>query len=153
MKLDQLDRKILSALVADGRISWRELSERIGLSTTPTLKRVRALEQAGYIAGYSARIDEAVVGRPISVFVSVTLDRQDLSELETFEAAIARVPQIMSCFVMAGEVDYLLRVVVADVAEFERFLTQVLRPIPGMRRINSAFALKPVIQRTAPPLS
>ena len=149
--LDRLDRKILTILAQDGRISWKELAQRVGLSETPTVRRARALEAAGYIDGYSARISEAAVGKPISVFVSISMDRQNQEELAAFEAAIASAPQIVSCFMLAGEVDYLLRVVVADVQEFQIFLDKVLRPIPGMKRISSSFALKPVIQRTMPP--
>jgi DNA-binding Lrp family transcriptional regulator len=140
-------------LADDGRLSWRELAERVGLSETPTVRRVRALEQAGYITGYSARIDEAATGRPISVFVSVSLDSQNRQEIATFEAAIASSPQIMSCYMMAGDTDYLMRVAVADIPEFQKFLADVIRPIPGMKRISSSFALKAVIQRVAPPLS
>ncbi len=117
------------------------------------MRRVRSLEEAGYIAGYSARIDEAATGRPISVFVAVSLDSQNRQEIATFEAAIASSPQIMSCYMMAGETDYLMRVAVADIAEYHRFLADVIRPIPGVKRISSSFALKAIIQRVAPPLS
>ena len=150
--LDAFDRKILAELVSDARVSWRELAERIGLSETPTVRRVRALEEAGVIGGYSARLDEAALGRPISVFVSVSLDRQNKGEIDGFEAAIASSPLIMSCHMMAGDVDYLLRVAVRDIGEFQLFLDDLLRPIPGMKRISSAFALKPVIERRAPPV-
>lgn len=152
MDLDRTDRKIIEALVEDGRLSWRDLAQQIGLSETPTIRRVRSLEQRGLIDGYSARVDEAAVGRPVSVFVSVSLDRQNSDELAVFEAAIVNSPVIMSCFMMAGETDYLLRVAVADIGEFQRFLDQVLRPIPGMKRISSSFTLKSIVQRGAPPL-
>ncbi|MDT9600268.1 Lrp/AsnC family transcriptional regulator [Sphingosinicella rhizophila] len=146
--MDSFDRAILAVLAQDGRISWKDLAQQIGLSETPTVRRVKALEARGVIDGYSARINEAAAGRPISVFVSVSMDRQNQPELNTFEAAIADSPLILSCFMLAGDVDYLLRVAVADIAEFQRFLDEVLRPIPGMRTISSSFALKPVIQRS-----
>ena len=145
--MDQFDKAILTVLGEDGRISWKELAQRIGLSETPTIRRAKALEAAGIIEGYSARINERAVGRPISVFVSISMDRQNRAELETFEAAISQSPLILSCFMLAGDVDYLLRVAVADVAEFQVFLDEVLRPIPGMKRISSSFALKPIIER------
>jgi DNA-binding Lrp family transcriptional regulator len=150
--LDRLNRKILTILAQNGRISWKELGQSVGLSETPTLRRVRALEAAGYIDGYSARINEAAVGTPISVFVSISMDRQNEEELAVFEGAIAGAPQIVSCYMLAGDVDYILRVAVADVQEFQEFLAKVLRPIPGMRRISSSFALKSIIQRSTPPL-
>ena len=150
--LDALDRKVLTILADEGRISWKELAHRINLSETPTIRRVRALEAAGYIQGYSASISEAALGRPISVFVSITLERQNQEELAVFEPSIASVPQIISCFMLTGDVDYLLRVVVADMEEFQNLLGKVLRPIPGMKRISSSVALKSVIQRRTPPL-
>lgn len=149
-ELDTFDRKIIDALVANGRLSWRDLAERVGLSETPTIRRVRSLEQRGLIKGYSAQVNEAALGRPLSIFVSVSLERQNSDELAVFEQAIAEAPQIMSCFMMAGDTDYLLRVAVADVHEFGDFLDTILRPIPGMKRISSSFALKSVVQRAAP---
>ena len=146
--MDRFDRAILLELGKDGRISWKDLAHRVGLSETPTVRRVRALEAKGVIDGYSVRINEAAAGRPISVFVSISMDRQNKLELEAFETAIANSPLILSCFMLAGDVDYLLRVAVADIAEFHRFLDDVLRPIPGMKRISSSFALKPVIERS-----
>jgi DNA-binding Lrp family transcriptional regulator len=146
--VDSFDRAILGVLGNEARISWKDLAQRIRLSETPTVRRVKALETSGIIEGYSARINEAAAGRPISVFVSVSMDRQNQAELKTFEAAIADSPLIVSCFMLAGDVDYLLRVAVADVAEFQRFLDDVLRPIPGMKRISSSFALKPIVQRS-----
>jgi DNA-binding Lrp family transcriptional regulator len=150
--LDRLDKKILEALVENGRLSWRDLAETVGLSETPTVRRVRALEAAGYIGGYNARIDETAAGRPISIFVSVSLRAQNDKEIAAFETAIATSPLIMSCYMMAGDVDYLMRVVVADIAEFHSFLGEVIRPIPGVEKISSSFALKAIIQRVSPPL-
>lgn len=150
-ELDEFDLKMLRVLVRDGRITWTELAEKIGLSLTPTLKRVRELEANGFIAGYHASIDEARVGYGISVFVSVSLSTQTDSVLARFESSIRDIPEIMSCFMMTGETDYLLRVVVPDLDGYRGFIS-VLTKVPGVSRITSSFAVKPVIQRPAPPL-
>jgi Lrp/AsnC family leucine-responsive transcriptional regulator len=149
--LDEFDIKMLRILVRDGRITWTELAEKIGLSITPTLKRVRQLEANGYIAGYHASIDEARIGYGISVFVSVSLSTQTDSALAQFENSICDMPEIMGCFMMTGETDYLLRVVVPDLDGYRGFIS-VLTKVPGVSRITSSFAVKPVIQRRAPPL-
>jgi Lrp/AsnC family transcriptional regulator, leucine-responsive regulatory protein len=150
--IDRFDRKILTELARDGRLSWRDLSQRVGLSETAVVRRVRAMEVAGIISGYGAVVDEARVGRPISVFISISLERQNKGEIEAFEAAIQSSPLIRSCHMMAGDVDFLIRVAVADIEELSGFLDKVLRPIPGMRRISSAFALKNVVDRAGPPI-
>ena len=150
--LDRIDRNILGALAEEGRISWRDLSEKIGLSLTPTLRRIKRLEDDGYIVGYSARLDEARLGGQMSVFVSVTLDKQSEDALEVFERHVSTAPEVMSCFLMAGGEDYLLRVVADDLASYQAFMTGVLTRIPGVARIHSSFALKSVIQRSTPPL-
>jgi Lrp/AsnC family leucine-responsive transcriptional regulator len=149
--LDRIDRSILVALAAEGRISWRDLADRVGLSLTPTLRRVRRLEGDGYITGYAARFDESRLGGAISVFVSVSLERQSEEALEVFEARISEAPEVMSCFLMSGGADYLLRVVADDLPSYQAFMTGVLTRIPGVARIQSSFALKSVIQRAAPP--
>ncbi len=145
--LDSYDRRLLSELMQDGRQSWRDLAQRVGLSETPTVRRVRSLEASGVIRGYTARVDEAQVGRSITVFISVSLERQNKGEIEAFEQVISSSPLISSCYMMAGDVDYLLRVAVADIGELQMFLDEVLRPITGMKRISSAFALKAVVDR------
>lgn len=149
---DRIDRQILRVLAEEGRISWRELAERVGLSLTPTLRRVRRLEDDGYITGYAARFDEVRLGGAFSVFVSVTLERQSEEALEIFERKIAEAPEVMSCFLMSGDSDYLMRVVVPDLAAYQTFMTGFLTRIPGVARIQSSFALKAVAQRPAPPL-
>ncbi len=150
--LDRYDRKLLVELSRNGRASWRDLAERVGLSETPTMRRVRALEAKGVISGYSAIVDEAALGRSISVFISVSLEGQNSGAIATFERAIQASPLIRSCHMMAGDVDYLLRVVVADIAELTTFLDAVLRPLPGLKKISSAFALKAVVERGAAPI-
>ena len=148
--LDRTDRKILKALVNDGRISWRELAEQVGLSTTPILRRVKALEEAGYIRGYTATLDEARLAGTLSVFVSITLDKQDADALVRFEEQIRLAPEVMSCFLMTGDFDYLLRVVTPSVEAFQVFLTSKLARIPGVAHLKSSFALKAILVRQAP---
>jgi Lrp/AsnC family leucine-responsive transcriptional regulator len=150
--LDRIDRRILATLGDEGRISWRELSERVGLSLTPTLRRVKRLEDEGFITGYAAHFDEQRLGAAFSVFVSVTLDRQAEDNLEAFERRISAAPEVMSCFLMSGGSDYLLRVVAHDLPSFQTFMVEFLTRIPGVARIQSSFALKAVARRSVPPL-
>jgi Lrp/AsnC family leucine-responsive transcriptional regulator len=150
--LDSYDEKILKRLAEDGRVSWRDLAESIGLSATPTLRRVRRLEDEGYILGYGARLDEAKLGAGISVFVSVTLSAQTEDAIQRFEKVIMRSPEVMSCFLMTGDADYLLRVVVPNLEAFQTFLMSRLTRVLGVAHIKSSFALKPVIQRASPSL-
>jgi Lrp/AsnC family transcriptional regulator, leucine-responsive regulatory protein len=150
--LDRLDIQILRELAADGRLSWRDLAERIGLSLTPTTRRVRRLEEEGYIRGYVAQLDEARLAGAVTVFVSVTLEKQSEKAIARFETEIALAPEVMSCFLMTGDSDYNLRVVVADLEAYHQFLTRSLTGIPGVAHIKSSFALKTVLMRTAPTL-
>ncbi|SMP60946.1 Lrp/AsnC family transcriptional regulator [Noviherbaspirillum suwonense] len=151
MKLDKFDFKILNALANDGRVSWRDLAEQIGLSLTPTLRRVRLLEEEGYIQGYFARLDETRLSGELVVFVSVAMDKQAVEALTLFEERVAQVPEVMSCFLMTGDADYLLRVVVRDLHTYQSFLVNTLTRIPGVAHIKSSFALKTVLMRNAPP--
>jgi Lrp/AsnC family leucine-responsive transcriptional regulator len=148
--LDTYDLKLLRELAADGRLSGRELADRIGLSLTPTLRRVRRLEEQHYIKGYGAQLDEQRLAGGISVFVSVSLERQSEAAISNFEAAIARAPEVMSCFLMTGDADYNLRVVVPDLEAYHQFLTRTLTRIAGVEHIKSSFALKTVLMRAAP---
>ena len=150
--VDRIDAKILHVLAQDGRMSWRDLADRIGLSLTPTLRRVRRLEEAGIISGYSARFDEQRLGFGITMYVMVTLEKQTEETLKVFERRVADVPEIMSCYLMTGDADYILRIVVSDLQSYQRFMLDVLTRIPGVSRIQSALAIKPVFQRNAPPI-
>lgn len=150
--LDRTDLKILRALADDGRLSWRDLAQKIGLSLTPTLRRVRRLEEEQYIQGYFARLDEQRLSGGMSVFVSVSLEKQTGDYLARFEERIVQAPQVMSCFQMTGDADYVLRVVVKDLSAYQLFLTNTLTQIPGVAGIKSAFALKSVMLRSAPPI-
>lgn len=148
-QLDAYDRKILQQLTVDGRTTWSDLAERIGLSLTPTIRRVRQLEEAGYITGYSAQLDERMLAGSMSVFVSVTLEKQVREALDLFEARVAHLPEVMSGFLMSGGSDYLLRCVVRDLDHYREFL-DTLTKIPGVAHIQSSFALKAFINRPAP---
>lgn len=120
-ELDRIDLKILRALADDGRLSWRDLAQKVGLSLTPTLRRVRRLEEEHYIQGYFARLDEERLSGAMSVFVSVSLEKQTGDYLARFEERIVDAPQVMSCFQMTGDADYMLRVVVKDLAAYQAF--------------------------------
>ena len=140
--LDEADRKILAVLQEDGRISLSDLAARIALSPSPCLRRMRRLERAGIIARYVAVLDQAKVGLPVSVFVSIKLESQRVEALERFKKAIAKWPEVLECYLMTGPRDYLLRIVVTDLAAYEQFLKQKLTRIDGVSSIESSFALE-----------
>jgi len=142
--LDAIDRKILALLQLDGRMSIADLAGKVGLSPSPCLRRVRLLEEAGIIARYVAVLDQQRAGLPVSVFVSVKLESQKVEALDRFAKAIARWPEVLECYLMTGPRDYLLRVVVADLAAYERFLKQRLTRLAGIASIESSFALEQV---------
>jgi len=144
MRLDRTDRGLLAELQRDGRLTNRELAERVHLSESACLRRVRALEQAGVIDRYAAVVSQNKVGLPGNVFVSITLNRQDQTDLAAFEEAVKRVPEVMECYLMTGPQDYLLRVVVSDPSDFERLHSQHLTRLPGVARVQSSFALRTV---------
>ena len=150
--LDAIDRRILTELQENARIANAELARRVGLSPSPCLRRVRELEERGLVRGYAALLDPAAVGLGVSVLVHVTLEKQIEQGLENFERAILERPEVLECYLMTGDADYLLRVVVPDVAAFERFMLDHLTRIPGVASIRSSFALKQVKYRTALPL-
>ena len=151
--LDVIDRQILENLQNDARMRNVELAEKVGLSPSPCLRRVGNLEETGVIRGYATLVDAEAVGLPVSVFVSVTLEKQIEKALEKFEKEIRARPEVMECYLMTGEADYLLRVVTADLSAYERFLIEHLTRIPGVASIKSSFALKQVAYRTALPIS
>jgi Lrp/AsnC family leucine-responsive transcriptional regulator len=150
--LDAIDRKILARLQDDARIANIELSEAVGLSPAPCLRRVRALEERGIIRKHVTLLDPGAVGLPVSVFVNVSLERQVEKALQRFESAILTRPEVMECYLMTGDADYLLRVVCADLVAYERFLLDHLTQIPGVASIRSSFALKQVKYSTALPV-
>lgn len=142
--IDAIDRKILDALHRNGRLTNAELSQYIGLSPSPCLRRVRALERAGIITGYSADIDEAKIGLTFSAFVSVTLDKQVDDALVAFERAILDTEAVVDCWLMTGPRDYLLRVTTEDLAGFEALVTGTLTRLPGVATIESSIPLRRV---------
>ena len=151
--LDSIDRKILEVLQDDARISNVDLAGRVGLSPSPCLRRVRELEESGVVRRYVALLDPGAVGLGVSVFMQVSLERQAEQGLDAFEKRILSRPEVLECYLITGDADYLLRVVVPDVAAFERFLLDHLTRIPGVASVKSSFALKQVKYRTSLPLS
>jgi Lrp/AsnC family leucine-responsive transcriptional regulator len=122
MTLDAIDRRILAELQRDGRITNQALAEKVGLSATPCLRRVKRLEEAGILRGYVAVVDQKAVDLPVSVFISIKLERQREEDLDRFAEAVSRWPEVMECYLMTGQRDYLMRVVCADLPAYERFL-------------------------------
>jgi DNA-binding Lrp family transcriptional regulator len=143
-QLDRFDRAILQTLQQEGRIANSTLAEKVSLSESACLRRVRALEESGLIEGYTALINQQRAGCPVNVFVNITLDRQDQTDLHAFELAVKKLPEVMECYLMTGDYDYLLRVVVADTADFERVHSQHLTRLPHVARVHSSFALRAV---------
>ncbi len=148
---DALDRKILDKLQENGRITNQELADAIGLSPSPCLRRVRNLEALGIISGYVALVDPDVVGLSVAAFVRVRLDQQDDRHLAEFEAAVAEFPEVMECYLMSGDADYQMRVLVGSLRAFEDFLRHRLTRVKGVANVTTSFALRPVIYKTALP--
>lgn len=147
--LDATDRRILTVLQKEGRVTNAELSERVNLSPSACHRRVQRLEEDGYIAAYVALLDTRRMGRPTTVFVEVTLRSQQDEVLDAFEREVARVPDILECHLMAGSADYLLKIVAQDTEDFARIHRQYLTRLPGVAQINSSFALRTVFKTTA----
>lgn len=145
-KLDAFDTRILQILTNNGRISWRDLADEIGLSLTPTLRRVRRLESEGYVLGYTTRLNERRLSGAIEAMISITLDRQSDEALTIFERNIQDVEEVTDCYQMTGDYDYLVRVVVDDLEHYQAMLG-ILSRIPMLSRINSSFVLKTVLRR------
>ena len=152
MPLDSIDRRILETLQKQGRLSNQDLSEQVGLSPSASHRRVQRLEEEGIIAGYVALLDPRKLGRTTTVFVEVTLSGQADEVLDAFERAVARVPEVLECHLMAGSADYLLKVVAMDTEDFARVHRRSLATLPGVRGIQSSFALRTVRQTTALPV-
>ncbi len=152
MALDVIDIRILSELQKDGSLSNVELARRVHLSPSPCLVRVKALETQGVIQRYVALTNPKALGLGLNVFISVSLKEQSKEALAEFERRIAEHDEVMECYLMSGDSDYLLRVAVADIGALERFILDQLSPIPGLEKIRSSFALKQVRYKTALPL-
>ena len=151
--LDAVDRKILGQLQADGRISLANLAAKVGLSPSPCLRRVRNLERDGVISRYVAVLDQRAVGLPVSIFISIKLEKQKQEALDKFSKTIARWPEVLECYLMTGPRDYWLRVVVPDLDAYERFLKQKLTRLEGIASIESSFALEQVKYTNVLPLA
>ena len=152
MTLDRFDKLILRALQRDGRMSNKQLAQQVYLSESACLRRVRALEDSGMIDRYVAMLSQARAGIPGNVLVHIGLHREEQSELAAFEKAVQEIPEVMECYLMTGEFDYLLRVVVTDMADFERIHKDELTRLPGVARVNSSVAIRTVLKRTELPL-
>ena len=147
--LDETDRRILRVLQKDGRITHADLSERVNLSPSACHRRVQRLEEDGFIAAFVALLDARKLGRPTTVYVEITLISQAEDVLDAFEREVARVPDLLECHLMAGSADYLLKIMVEDTEDFARIHRQHLSRLPGVRQMQSSFALRTVVKTTA----
>ena len=145
MNLDKLDRDLLRLLQADGRLSNAELAQRIGLSPSACFRRLQRLEEQGVIARYVAMLNGEAIGKPTTVFIEVTLASQVSTALDAFERAVAACDDVLECHLMSGDFDYLLRVAVADMRDYERVHRQRIAAFPHVARIRTAFAMRAVV--------
>jgi Lrp/AsnC family leucine-responsive transcriptional regulator len=152
MKLDATDLRILEELQSDSSLTNLELARKVHLSPSPCLTRVKALESAGVIDRYVALVNPKTLGLNLSVFISISLKEQSKSALAEFESRIVEHDEVMECYLMTGDSDYLIRVAVADITALEKFILEQLTPIAGIEKIRSSFALKQVRYKTALPL-
>ena len=150
--LDAVDLKILRHLQADGRMSLADLAQKVGLSPSPCLRRVRLLEKAGVISRYVAVLDQRAVGLPVSVFISVKLERQGEENLDRFAKTIQRWPEVLECYLMTGPRDYWLRVVVPDIAGYDTFYKKLIAAVP-LKNVTSRFAMERIKSTTALPIT
>lgn len=138
--MDAKDRQIIRELQRDGRLTNQELSDRVSLSPSPCLRRIRLLEEQGVIRGYTALVDQKAWGLPVTVFIRLKLERHSDEAVNAFEAAIKDMPHVMDCWLMTGRSDYLLRVIAADLEDYERFVRRELQRVPGIASIDTSFA-------------
>ena len=150
--LDAIDVRILAELQPNARLSITKLADRVALTTTPCARRVRLLEQAGYIGGYVTLLEQRAVGLPVTAFAEVRLTRERQEEVAAFESSVRGYPEVMECWAMSGGYDYLLRVVTADLRAYNRFLRDKLLCLPSVSQVETGFGLERVLGRTALPL-
>ena len=150
--IDRVDRAILHELQLDAKLTNHALAESVNLSESACLRRVRRLEESGMIRGYVGLVDQTRAGYPDSVFVQITLNSQQRNDLAAFEEAVRELPEVMECYLMSGDADYVIRVIVADARDYERIHSQHLTRLPGVDRVHSSFALRTVIKRTEIPI-
>ncbi len=149
--MDNKDRQILAALQKDGRLSNQELSERVNLSPSPCLRRVRIMEQAGVIRGYTALVDQKAWGLPVTVFIRIKLERHSDDVVQAFERTMLEMDEVMDCWLMTGRSDYQLRVIAADLDAYEAFVRGKLQHITGIASIDTSFAYGSVKRSQAYP--
>ena len=152
LKLDAIDRRILLALQRDARLTNVELAQSVGLSPSPCLRRVRLLEESGVIDGYHATLNRSGIGLGLTVFVSVKVERHHDKDAAAFRAAVQDLPEVVSCHLVSGEADFLLQIVVPDLAAYERLLLGALLKLPGVNDIRSNFAIQTVKEQGSLPL-
>ncbi|SBT04085.1 Bkd operon transcriptional regulator [Candidatus Accumulibacter aalborgensis] len=153
MPLDRYDCQILQALQQDGRISNQDLADRIGLSPSPCLRRVRALEESGVITGYRALLDARKLGLSLMALIHISMDQHTPERFSTFDARIAEIPELLECLLVTGQdADYQLKVVVKDMDAYQELLLDRITRIPGVTGVHSSFVLRRVVDKTALPL-
>jgi Lrp/AsnC family transcriptional regulator, leucine-responsive regulatory protein len=153
MNIDRFDRQILQLLQEDGRISNQDLADRIGLSPSPCLRRVRALEEAGIIAGYRALLDARKLGLSLMALIHISMDRHTPDRFENFEAEIGAIPEVMECLLITGQdADYQLKVIVRDMDAYQELLLNRITRIPGVTGVHSSFVLRRVVDKTGLPI-
>ena len=151
-QLDRTDRRLLHELQQNAKLTNNALAERISLSESACLRRVRRLEETGMLCGYVALVDQSKAGYPDNVFVTITLESQQQADMAAFEREVKKLPEVMECHMMSGESDYLLRVIVRDARDYERIHSRFLTRLPGVDRVHSSFALRTVLKRTELPI-
>lgn len=151
MAIDRIDRSILRELARNGRITHAELAERVGLSSTASARRQRALEEAGFITGYQAVLGLDRLGYSTTVIVRIALDSQSEDALDAFETAVVECPSVVRCFLMSGSDDYIVAVNAQSITDFERIHRTELARLPHIARIQSSFALREIVNRGIPP--
>jgi len=154
MQLDRYDRKILEILQQDGRISNQDLSERIGLSQSPCLRRVRALEESGLITGYRAMVDARKLGLTLLAVIQISMDRHTPERFEGFDATVRALPEVLECLLITGQdADYLLKVIVKDMDAYQELLLNKITRIDGVSGVHSSFVLRQVVSNTSLPIA
>ncbi len=154
LKLDRYDHRILEELQRDGRISNQDLADRIGLSPSPCLRRVRALEEAGIIRGYAALLDAKALGLNLMAILSISMDKHTPERFEHFDAAVAAIPEVLECLLLTGrDADYQLKIVVRDMDHYQDLLLNRITRIEGVSGVHSSFVLRRVVERPNLPLS
>jgi Lrp/AsnC family leucine-responsive transcriptional regulator len=153
MEIDRYDRQILAVLQADGRISNQDLAERIGLSPSPCLRRVRALEEAGFIVGYRALVDAKALGLSLMALIHISMDQHTPERFKHFESQVAEIPEVIECLLITGQsADYQLKVVVKDMDAYQELLLNRITRIKGVTGVHSSFVLRRVVDNTALPV-